>query len=127
MPKQKGGRRRRAQRDVSGQVVKDKECKRVTIAIGDRVIKAPPSGPAETKQWAGHVKPVKKVMSIYAYLTKSEAQHKAKSHKIKVNNAAAKGEKYRTVFDREYIRPVSTSQYRERDKVRPFGQYNIRH
>ena len=112
---------------MSGQVVGDAERKRITLALGDRIIKAPPSGPVRTKQWAGHVEPVQKAVSIYAYPTKSDAQYKTKSRKIQINNAAAKVEKYRTVYDREYVRPVSTSQYRERDKVRPLGQYNIRH
>ena len=112
---------------MGGGIVKDKERERITLALGDRIIKAPPSGPVRTKQHVGHVDPVEKAVSIYAYPTKSTAQYKTKSHKIKVNNASAKREKYRTVFDREYVRPVNTSQYRERDKVRPLGQYNIRH
>lgn len=112
---------------MSGQLVKDKGRERITLSIGDRVIKAPPSGPVRTKQWDGHVDPVEKAVSIYAYPTKSTAQYKTKSHKVELNNAAAKREKYRTVFDREYVKPACTGQYRERNKVRPLGQYNIRH
>lgn len=107
--------------------MKAEERKRVTLALGDRVIKAPPSGPVKTKQHVGHVDPVKKAVTIYAYPTKTVPQYKTASHKNKVDNASAKREKYRTVFDREYVTPVNTSQYRERDKIRPLGQYNIRH
>ncbi|ELT95626.1 hypothetical protein CAPTEDRAFT_213326 [Capitella teleta] len=105
--KSRGG----SDRDVSGGIVKSEERKWVTLTLGDRVIKAPPFGPVKTKQWSGHVKPVKKA-------------YKSRAHKNKIDNAALKGEKYWTVFAREYVAPINTSQYRERDKIHPLSQYN---
>jgi len=129
MAKEKGGRkgRRRRRRDVSGAIVRDEVRKRITLAIGERTIKAPPSGPVKTPQTTGHATPVNKAVSIYAYPTKIPAQYKTRTHRIKINNEAAKSEKYRTKFDGEYVRSVATSQYRERDKGRTLPQYNIQH
>lgn len=114
-------------RDVGGGIVKSSERKRVTLALGDRIIKAPPSGPVQTKEWSGHVAPVRKAMSIYLYPTKTAPHYKTGEYMNQVDNVVARRDKYRTQFAREYVAPASTSQYRERDKVRPHGQYNIRH
>ncbi|ELU16107.1 hypothetical protein CAPTEDRAFT_205516 [Capitella teleta] len=109
-------------RDVGGGIIKAEERKRVSLVLGDRVIKAPPSGPVKTKQHSGQVEPVKKAVTIYAYPTKTVAQYKTASHKNKIDNAASKGQKYRTVFTGEYVAPVNTNQHRERDKIHPLGQ-----
>lgn len=114
-------------RDVSGQLVRPAERKRVTLAIGDRTIKASPSGPAKTPQISSYVKPVKKAVSIYAVPTKTHPQSLSLPYRNKVDNGSARREKYRTQFDGEYVNRANTGQYRERDKIHQLGQYPISH
>lgn len=125
--KKKSKKNRDKYRDVSGRLVRSADRKRVTLALGDRCIKAPPSGPVKTPQTSGYVAPVKGAVNIYAFPTKTVPQSLSLPYRNKVDNESARREKYRTQFDSEYVTQSNTSQYRERDKVRPLGQYNICH
>ena len=94
--------------------------------LNDRIVRAPPSGPVRVPQKVGRAEPIKQAVSTYVYPTKAPPQYKTNFHKTQVNNASIKRSKLRTQYAREYTLPVNTSHYREREKIRPMPQYNIR-